>query len=144
MPRSSINQAAARVLEVAAIDFGDGQVRLFGGAGTTSDYIKLPDDILGIGFNDATFEFWATRQSVQSWGRIFDFGGDTNDYFVSTWSSGTNGNADRVESRDTGVSGDSINTVDNSLSPFTNGQEVHLAFVVDKGAGPGGKTLVSS
>ncbi len=120
----------------------NGQARLFGGVNASSDYIELPDNLL-TGLTDATFEFWATPRSIQNWSRIFDFGLNTTDYFTSTWTQGTIAGTDRVEWIDTGVTGDNNNQADNTLSPLSLNTEVHLAYVVDEGAGPGGKTLVT-
>ncbi|MEQ1825946.1 MAG: LamG-like jellyroll fold domain-containing protein, partial [Pirellula sp.] len=100
-------------------------VRLFGGT-ALSDYIELPNNIFA-GNTNMTFEFWATRQSIQSWARLFDFGPGTSEYFMATWNSGLNPNASRMEWLDNGV----LRNSDNSSSGIVTGQEHHFAFVVD-------------
>ncbi|PAY21344.1 hypothetical protein CKO51_01835 [Rhodopirellula sp. SM50] len=108
-----------------------GQVRLFGGAHATSDYVELPDTLFD-GLTSTTIELWATRESVQSWSRIFDFG--PSPYFLATWDAAGNGDRELVQW---------TNDLYDSLAPYVDGQETHLAIAVEQGAGAGGSTRVS-
>lgn len=116
-----------------------GQVVLAGGAHSTADYIELPDTILS-GLTSATFEFWATPRSIQTWSRIFDFGAGINDFFTSTWSRGDQAGTDHVRWRDFGVTGANDSNIDDAFSPLDLNTEVHLAYSVEENFGPNGET----
>lgn len=64
------------------------QYRLAGGSRGTS-YISLGSDVLVSSANSATIEIWATRNAVQKWARIFDFGNDTKHYIMWAWNNDT-------------------------------------------------------
>ncbi|MCA9125996.1 MAG: DNRLRE domain-containing protein, partial [Planctomycetales bacterium] len=118
-------------------EFVSGQLRLYGGANATADYVELPDTILD-GLTDATFEVWATRESVTHWSRIFDFGAGTSEFLLAAWSNGSNGMSNRVH----WVAG--ANSLIEDPFNISDGQEVHLAIAIDEGGGTGGLTRVTA
>lgn len=72
-------------------------VTLTGGVSTTSAAVKLGANLIGGKTTPVTLEFWATQNAVQNWGRVFDFGSATNEYFFMSWTRTTNSAQDQVE-----------------------------------------------
>ncbi len=100
-------------------------VRLAGGPDATSDYIRLPDNLLQ-GLTNATIEFWGTRHAALSWSRMFDFGPSTAEYLMSAWNVGvssTDGQIDFVDSAGSSVSG-------TFATGIANETEHHFAFTI--------------
>lgn len=118
---------------------GGGQVTLTGGAKGSSDYVQLPGGLVS-GLQDATIETWATQHAVQSWARIWDFGANTTNNMLMSWSQGTNPNLDAFAMKVGGVE----QRVENFMAPYTLDQEFHIVATIDENAiGGGGQTLVS-
>jgi len=108
----------------------DTQVTLAGGDKGASDYIDLPDGILGsIGNTSITIECWATQHSVQNWSRIFDFGSTTTDNIFMSWSVGTTLGDDRVEWVPITIGGTSQGT----NAPYELNVEYHVVLVIEPG-----------
>jgi len=123
-----------------AQDNGNGaEIRLWGGGKGNSDYVKLPNGTIS-SLGDATFEMWATQHAVQNWSRILSFGSAAaSDVLLMAWTQGTNFNSDRVELF---LDGDHKN-VDNTMQPYTLGQEFHITMTVDEEAtGVGTDTII--
>ncbi len=117
---------------------GFGEIRLFGGDDATADYIEMPDNLLS-GLTDATFEFWGTRQSSLTWSRLFDFGPNSSEYFMTTWNRENFAEQGAIEWKDQAAT-----SVFNSTNfGIVNGTESHFAFVIDEGGGTSGQTRVS-
>ncbi len=79
-------------------ELGGGQIRLFGGAKDTSDYVAFPGGLLE-GQENVTVEVWATPLSAMNWSRIWDFGSgvdNANTWFLS-FTRGTDINVQRME-----------------------------------------------
>jgi hypothetical protein len=56
----------------------------------TSDYVDLPDGITS-DLHDFSIACWVKLNSLDTWSRIFDFGGDTNVFMMLTPASGNTG-----------------------------------------------------
>jgi arabinoxylan arabinofuranohydrolase len=56
----------------------------------TSDYVDLPDGLTN-DLYDFSIACWINLNSIDTWSRIFDFGGDTNIFMMLTPASGTTG-----------------------------------------------------
>ena len=138
----SVGGAPATIVNQGAND-GDvgqtcpGQVFLAGGAKDGSDYVDLPDGMLS-GLTDATIELWATQHGAQNWSRIFDFGANTSNYIFMSWTQGTDLNTDRA-----GMKIGTETSVDDTMAPYTLGQQFHIVMTVDDDGGPGGETRIS-
>ena len=113
---------------------GGGQVTLAGGAQGSSDYVDLPDGLIS-GYADVTIETWATQHSVQNWSRIFDFGQDTTNNLIMSWTRGTNINQDRL-----GFKVGSEHLINEPNAPYTLDQQFHIALTIDGDGGPAGQT----
>lgn len=76
----------------------NGQLRLFGGAKNTSDYVAFPGGLL-TDLGAVSIEVWATPVSAMNWSRIWDFGSgvdNANTWFLS-FVQGTAINQQRME-----------------------------------------------
>lgn len=75
--------------------FTGGAIRLDGGTRAEADYIRIPDAVFD-GLSEVTLEFWATPQSFQNYGRVFEIGPGTenpdDNILRLAFSTGTNGN----------------------------------------------------
>ncbi|WP_035613148.1 hypothetical protein [Haloferula sp. BvORR071] len=101
-------------------------VTLSGGLSTQSDYIDLGANLIQGKMTPVTIELWATQNSVQNWGRIFDFNNNTtNEYLMMSWTAGVNANADSVEWKDTSL----VNKA-NTLAPFALGTQYHIVMTI--------------
>ena len=87
---------------------------------------------------NASIETWATQISVQNWSRIFDFGSSTTNNLLMAWTQGTNLGIERVAFK----IGATENNVDNTMQPYTLGQQFHIVMTVDDTGGPGGQTQI--
>jgi glucuronoarabinoxylan endo-1,4-beta-xylanase len=58
--------------------------------GSSSSYVELPDGITG-DLYDFSIACWVKLNSLDTWSRIFDFGGDTNVFMMLTPASGNTG-----------------------------------------------------
>ncbi|CAN5480445.1 hypothetical protein BH23VER1_BH23VER1_19100 [soil metagenome] len=113
-------------------------VNLAGGVNLESSYVSLGSGLLGT-TGTATLELWATQQTVQNWGRIFDIGsdatttGDAGDTFIMSWTQGTDINADRVEYRlaNAAPGGNQGMVGDNTNAPYVLGTEFHIVMTLD-------------
>ncbi|MBN2532507.1 MAG: hypothetical protein JXB88_06420 [Spirochaetales bacterium] len=56
----------------------------------TTDYVDLPDGLTN-DLNDFSIACWVNLSSLDTWSRIFDFGGDTNIFMMLTPASGNTG-----------------------------------------------------
>jgi len=113
-----------------------GSIRLFGGSDATADYLALPDNLL-VGLTSATFEIWGQRNSVQNWGRMFDFGPSGSEYFMSAWNLGITD-----QGRSEWVDQAGASRFDGDFGIFNN-IPTRFVFVISQGAGSGGQTLVT-
>jgi hypothetical protein len=133
----TVGGAHGTIVEVGGNDatVGFGQVTLTGGAKGSSDYVDLPDGILS-SHASATIEVWATQHDVRNWSRIFDFGQDTTNNLLMSWTRATNINQDRL--------GFKIGNVEHLLNepnaPYTLDQEFHVVLVIDDDRAPNGDT----
>lgn len=136
----SVGGAHAQIVGVGAnaATVGGGRVTLTGGAKDSSDYVALPAGILSGMPGTATIELWATQHSVQNWSRIFDFGADTDNNLMMSWTRQTNLGQDRATFKVGGVE----TNVDETMQPYTLGQRFHIAMTIEEGAGPGGYTQI--
>jgi len=134
----SVGTADATIVDVGGNDgtVGGGQVTLVGGTKGSSDYVDVPDGLIS-GLADVTIETWATQHSVQNWSRVFDFGHDTNNNLLMSWTFGTDINRDRVAFK---IGAEHV--VDDKMRPYTLNQQFHIVMTVDDDGGPGGQTQV--
>ncbi len=116
-------------------------VSIGGGDSHTAAYVDLPNHLLSP-LTDVTIEGWATINSAQGWGRLFDFGngqlgellapgGDAQgtNYFILSGQIGTDQNVKRLEYNNGGP-------VMDIQDPAVQGQRFHYAVVYDsKGNG---------
>lgn len=122
---------------IGSVTHSGTQAILAGGAKGTS-YISLGANILPASNSPATIELWATHLGIQNWSRIFDFGNGTGNYIFMSWTQGTNLATDRAE-----VKSSTVNTQgNNTMQPYTLGQEFHISMVITPYAGANGLTLV--
>jgi len=123
----------------AGFDPGDGtiQARLYGGDRGNADWLRVQGsafaEIISNG-GSGTLEMWATNHSVRNWSRIFSLGSENNDVLLHSWTRGTNFNSDRLQWND----GANF-THDNTMHPFTLGQEFHMAWTFEV---TGGNTVI--
>ncbi|MBK1834405.1 hypothetical protein [Roseibacillus ishigakijimensis] len=125
----SAGDSDATIVEVGANDvsLNSTGITLTGGAQGESDYVVLGENLIGGKTTPVTIELWATAHTVQNWSRIFDFGSDTTDYLFMSWSTGTNGNTDRVgwvSPNDTGFNSDSTN------APYVLDVPYHIVLTI--------------
>ncbi|MDA7917635.1 LamG domain-containing protein [bacterium] len=136
-----------------------------GGDGATANaaYVDLPNGLLSA-HDHVTFEAWYTVNSVQNWGRIWDFGstaaGEVNttgvgaseglDYFIHASSRGTDFNLQRtsIRNNDADSLGGGIGPIDaaeeaaDSGVASVTGQEYHVAGIwTSDGTGGGQLTI---
>ena len=121
---------------IGSVSLGSTQCTLAGGAKGTS-YVDLGSDILPTENSPFTIEIWATQHGLQNWSRIFDFGSDTDNYIIMTWTYQTDINRDHVEVKVNGA----ITYQQYTMAPYTLDTEYHISMVVTPGAGSDGKTL---
>ncbi len=118
---------------------GSTEVTLSGGSGANSDYLSLGNQLLTSVGGAFTVELWATQISVQSWSRIFEFGGSTENYLNMCWTMGTDIGTDRVAWR-----GPAATTqLADSNQPYTLGTEFHIVMIVEPGADTDSLTRVT-
>lgn len=86
-------------------------------------WIDLGSNILPRDNTPVTLEIWATQNSVQNWGRVFDIGNSESDYILIAWTSGTTLNKEAMCIKKVG--GD----ISGYLAPFTLGTEFHISVV---------------
>ncbi len=86
-------------------------------------WIDLGANILPRDNTPVTLEIWATQNSVQNWGRVFDIGNSQSDYILIAWTSGTALYEEAMCIKKIG--GD----VKGYLAPFTLGTEFHISVV---------------
>ncbi|MGD0653475.1 MAG: glycosyl hydrolase [Thermoguttaceae bacterium] len=134
----SIGGSTATIVEVGAnnVTLSATQATVAGGDRASSDYIQLGSNLLPNTNSPVTIELWATQNTVQNWGRIFDFGSGTTESLIMTWTRGTTSTQDRVE----WVDGSTKNTADDTNQPYTLNTEYHIAMVLTP---VGSQTLVT-
>ncbi|MDB6077571.1 MAG: hypothetical protein JWO82_1318, partial [Akkermansiaceae bacterium] len=115
-----------------------GQITLGGGGRDQSSYVKLGTSLLAGKTTPVTIEFWATQIGIQNWARIFDFGTDTNQYLMMSWTRQTNANQDTLTWKNGAES-----AVNDKNAPYELGREYHVVLVIEPGAGTAGQTLVT-
>ncbi len=119
---------------------GASSVTLAGGLSTQSDYIDLGANLLQGKKTPVTIELWATQNSVQNWGRIFDFNNNTtNEYLMMAWTAGVNPAADSVEWKDT-----TLFTRANTLAPYTLGTQYHIVMTIVPAVNTAGEMAAGS
>ena len=69
----------------------DGRVTLPGGSRGSTDFVRLPSNLLS-SLNSATIETWTTQYTSQNWSRVFSAGSATNNVMHMSFSRGTNTN----------------------------------------------------
>lgn len=111
----------------------DWQVELRG-SGNGAGSLNMGSNLLDV--PEATVEIWATQRSVKNWARVFDYGPDTDNYFILAWSSGTTFTVDRAAAKVDGVETD----IDGTMSPYEFGVKYHIAATFQVGGD--GKTTV--
>jgi glucose/arabinose dehydrogenase/mono/diheme cytochrome c family protein len=108
----------------------DGQLRLFGGAKATSDYVEFPGGLLE-GLENVTVEVWATPVSAKNWSRLWDFGSGVDN--AGTWflslTRGTDINLQRMEF---------LPHTLNTALPTALNQQYHYVGIWSASGGPGG------
>jgi hypothetical protein len=141
------------------------QLSLPGGDGAAADaaYVDLPNGLLSA-HDHVTFEAWYTINTVQNWGRIWDFGStalgevtttnvganEGQDYFIYAPAQGTDLNLQRTSIRnlDAGTLGTGIGPVDgdeeaaDTAVASVTGQEYHVAAVWTSDGNGGGQLTV--
>jgi hypothetical protein len=119
----------AHIIEVGSnnTDVLNGSVFVTGGAKDSSDYVKLPDDILS-GLSNATIEIWASNLSTTAWARIFDFGSSTNDFLMMSWTRFDIPNTDRVQWVSTSSSGF---ITDDSVGNYGLNTQRHIVITIE-------------
>jgi hypothetical protein len=105
----------------------NGSVYVNGGAKDSSDYIKLPDNILS-GLANTTIEIWASNESTTAWARIFDFGSSTNDFLMMSWTRFDIPNTDRVQWVSTSSSGF---ITDDSVGNYGLNTQRHIVITIE-------------
>ncbi|MGD0382439.1 MAG: glycosyl hydrolase [Thermoguttaceae bacterium] len=134
----SVGGSTATIVDVGAnnVTLSATQATVTGGDRASSDYIQLGSKLLPNTNTPVTIELWATQNTVQNWGRIFDFGSSTTESLIMTWTRGTTSVQDRVE----WVDGSIKNTADDTNQPYTTNTEYHIAMVLTP---VGSQTLVT-
>ena len=118
----------------AAVVFADGTVSLSGG-GNGTGYLTLGTNTIP---DTATVEIWAGEDAVKFWSRVFDYGADTANYLMLSWTYGSEQRKDRLETR-SAASGTS--DIDGAMAPYTPGTMYHIAVTLEKNDDDG-STLV--
>ena len=121
-----------------AATLGAGDVLLQGGARAEASYIELGSNLLGGRKTPVTIELWATQVATRNWGRIFDFGSGTTEYFFMSWTQATTLANDQVRWLD-GTS----TVTNNSNAPYALGTPYHIVCTIEPRAGTGGTTRVT-
>jgi len=111
------------------------QLRLFGGAKDTSDYVSFPANLLE-GLDGVSIEVWATPVGANFWSRIWDFGSGVDN--VATWFLSFARNTDiNVQRMEFGGPGITTHTIDTGLTT-TLSQQYHYVGIWSPTNGPGG------
>ena len=132
----SAGGSPATIVEVGANDatLGATGVTLTGGDKAASDYVSLGTNLLQGKMAPVTIELWATPLGVQNYGRIFDFGKDTNENLFMAWTNGTNTASDRVGWKD----GSELLS-DGTNAPYALGTEYHIVMTLVPSVNTGGE-----
>ena len=117
----------------SAVTFADGMVSL-SGSGNSKGYLTLGTNTIP---DTATLEFWAREDAVKNWARVFDYGIDTENYVMLSWTGGTDQRTDRF----TAVNSQTSGNIDGSMSPYTPGTMYHISLALEKDA-TDGSTMV--
>jgi autotransporter-associated beta strand protein len=138
----SIGDSDATIVEVGPNDatVSATQVTLAGGAKGASDFVRLGNSLLSGRSEAVALELWGTQLTVQNWARIFDFGFDTGEYIMMSWTWQSNFDRDRVSWKD---DGGAESMLDDSNAPYTLGTEHHIVMAIEPGAGTGGTTRLT-
>ncbi len=94
------------------------------GGGNGKGYVNLGTDLVPTSGEPVTIEIWATERSVQSWGRIFDYGSNNQNYFTLSWTQGTSQDKDRSEIKSGNAA---LFTADNTMQPYALNTPYHIA-----------------
>ena len=116
-----------------AVAFADGMVSL-SGDGNSKGYLTLGTNTIP---DTATLEFWAREDAVRNWSRVFDYGVDTANYVMLSWTGGTDQRTDRF----TAVNSQTSGNIDGSMAPYTPGTMYHISLALEKDA-TDGSTMV--
>ena len=116
-----------------AVAFADGMVSL-SGSGNSKGYLTLGTNTIP---DTATLEFWAREDAVRNWSRVFDYGVDTANYVMLSWTGGTDQRTDRF----TAVNSQTSGNIDGSMAPYTPGTMYHISLALEKDA-TDGSTMV--
>ena len=118
----------------ATVTFSGGMVSL-SGDGNGAGYLALATNAIP---DNATLEIWAREDAVKFWSRVFDYGDDTSNYLMLSWTYGNEQRKDRLE-----IKGAAPGTadIDGVMAPYTPGTIYHIAVTLEKDA-TDGSTLV--
>lgn len=118
----------------ATVTFSGGMVSL-SGDGNGAGYLALATNAIP---DNATLEIWACEDAVKFWSRVFDYGADTSNYLMLSWTYGNEQRKDRLE-----IKGAAPGTadIDGVMAPYTPGTIYHIAVTLEKDA-TDGSTLV--
>jgi len=105
---------------------GATNVTITGSGSSGVNYVSLGSNLLPTTNGPVTIELWATQNVVENWSRIFDFGSNTANYLMMSWSQGTTITQDQARF-DIGGTDNQINS---ALAPYTLGTQYHIACVI--------------
>lgn len=114
-------------------------ITMAGGTRATSDYVKLGTNLMPKDTTPVTIELWAKQNTIQNWGRIFDFHTSTAEYLMMSWTRGLVNATDQVEAVDGGVVG---NNPDKN-QPYGITDEHHIVMTLQPLAGTNGRMKVT-
>ena len=106
------------------------QLVLPGGKNGTG-YVNLGLDLVPTSGEPVTIEIWATERSIQTWGRIFDYGSNNQNYYTLSWTQSTSQNTDRSEIKSGNAA---LFTTDNTMQPYALNTPYHIAVTGVKNA----------
>jgi len=140
----SVGSSPATIVEVGANDvvYNDATtptgITLTGGARAASDWVKLGSNLLPKSITPVTIEMWAKQNTIQNWGRVFDFHSGTTEYLMMSWTRGTADASDQVELVDAGV----VSNSPDKIQPYGITAEHHIVMTLEPLAGDSGRMKV--
>ena len=114
-------------------------INMSGGVRTASDYVKLGTNLLPKSTTPVSIELWAKQNTIQNWGRIFDFHSGTAEYLMMAWTQAANNATDQVETVDGGVA----SNLPNKNQPYGIIDEYHIVMTLQPLAGSSGRMKVT-
>ncbi len=109
----------------------DNTAVVLSGGGRGTGAVDLGIDLLPQRGDPVTIEVWATENAVKSWGRIFDYGRDNQNYITMSWVRGTDANTDRVELRNGNTN---FFTSDETMKPYALNTPYHISMRIARNA----------